>query len=239
MNQQQYRTFLNDPVQLLNGPGNVRQIKFDGSMARAIPNSVSRSVQRPGAVPLHYQYSAARVVPVTLRCYDTGIAPTSAVWVSRNPPAAEPFQRDRAYYLQWDADQAYAVELGFDAQLFFTAELTGCGILIFTAPGRTIVVHHNIQVAPLPPTLFQRLFESGTARNQRDTAHSGEVRENALHDLAQDIIAETPGITGGKQLSGRQYVGQSRVFGIKRGGQWRLFVNRPVGGSYRTELLYG
>jgi hypothetical protein len=101
MNQQQYRGFLNDPVLLLNGVGNVRQIRFDGSMAQAIPNSVARTVQRPGAVPLHYQYSAARVAPVTLRYDDTGIPATSAVWVSRNPPAgAAPFERDRAYYLQ-------------------------------------------------------------------------------------------------------------------------------------------
>jgi hypothetical protein len=141
--------------------------------------------------------------------------------------------------LQWAAGQAYAIELGADAQLFFTAELTGCGILIFTAPGRTLVVHHNIQVAPVAPTWFQRLFESAAARVQRDAAHAAEARTDALYDLAQDIVAATPDITGGTHLSVRQYGATARVFGIRRGGQWRLFVNRPVGGSYRTELLHG
>ena len=71
MNQQQYRQFLDNPVALLNGPGNVRQIRLDGTMTQAIPNTVSRTVHNPGAVPLHYQYSAARVTPVTLRYDDT------------------------------------------------------------------------------------------------------------------------------------------------------------------------
>lgn len=239
MNQQQYRQFLDNPVALLNGPGNVRQIRLDGTMTQAIPNTVSRTVQNPGAVPLHYQYSAARVTPVTLRYDDTGIPATSAVWVSRNSPAVGQYQRDRAYYLQWAADQAYAIELGFEAQLFFTAELTGCGILIFMAPNRTIVVHHNVQVAPVPPTLFQQLFESAAARQQRNAAHSANVRMGTLHNLAQDIVAATPDITGGTQLSVQQYGATARVFGIKRGGHWRLFVNRPVGGTYQTELLYG
>ncbi|MFN7571750.1 MAG: hypothetical protein ACK5TK_09915 [Betaproteobacteria bacterium] len=241
MDPQQYRGFLNDPVLLLNRTenANVRQIRLHSSMASASPSAVFRTVQHPGAVRLRYQSSAARAVPVTLRYDDTGIPATSAVWVSRNPPAGEPFQRDRAYYLHWASDEAHAVELGSDAQLFFTAELTGCGILIFRAPGTTIVVHHNIQVDPVPPTLFQRLFESAAARNERASMHSGEVKENALHNLAQHIIAATPGITGGTQLSVRQYGDKARVFGIKRGGQWRLFVNRPVGGSYRTELLHG
>lgn len=243
MNQQQYRQFLDNPVHLLNPPlgaGNVRQIRLDGTMAQAIPNSVSRTVVNPGAVPLHYQYSSARVTPVTLRYDDTGIPANSAVWVSRNPPAAlgSPHQRDRAYYLQWAANQAYAIELGFDAQLFFTAELTGCGILIFTAPNRTIVVHHNVQVPPVPQTFFQQLFENAAAHQRRSAIHSSDVRTQTLRNLAQDIIAMTPDINAGTQLSVQQYGASARVFGIKRSGRWRLFVNRPVGGLYQTELLY-
>jgi hypothetical protein len=236
MNQRQYRQFLDNPLALLNA-GNVRQIRFDPTMSQAIANTVSRIVRHPGAVPLHYQYSAARVTPVTLRYDDTGIPQTSAVWVSRNQPSAGEYQRDRAYYLQWAPDQAYAIELGFDAQLFFTAELTGCGILIFTAPKKTIVVHHNVQVPPVPPTFFQQLFERAAARQQREAAHSADVRLRTLQDLAQDIVGTTPGITAGTAMSVQQYGGNARVFGIKR-GEWRLFVNRPVGGSYVTELLY-
>jgi hypothetical protein len=47
----------------------VRQLRFHATMARVIPNSVSRTVQSPGAVPLNYQYSASRVKPVTLPAY--------------------------------------------------------------------------------------------------------------------------------------------------------------------------
>lgn len=238
MDQLQYRQFLGDPVALLNGPGNVSEIRLDSTMVRDIPNTVSRTVHNPGAVPLHYQYSAARVTPVTVRYDDTGISATSAVWVSRDAPAGADYQRDRAYYLQWAADQAYAIELGFDAQLFFTAQLTGCGILIFTAPSRTIVVHHNVQVPAVPPSFFQQRFESAAARQQRNDAHSADVRMGTLHNLAQDIVAATPDITRGTQLSVQQYGDAARVFGIKRDGGWRLFVNRKLGGTYRTELLY-
>jgi hypothetical protein len=237
MNPQQYRQFLNNPSALLNAQGNVRQIRFDSSMMREIPNSVSRTVQSPGAVPLHYQYSAARVTPVTLRYDDTGIPATSAVWVSRSSPNVL-HQRDRAYYLQWAADSAYAIDLGYDAQLFFTAELTGCGIMVFKARDRTIVVHHNVQVSPSSPTFMQRLFEGEAARERRETAHIDDVRTQALLDLAQDILASHPGITGGTLLSAQQYGDQARVFGIQRGGQWRLYVNYLAGGRYRTDLLY-
>ena len=239
MTPQQYRLFLDNPVALLNGPGNVRQIRLDGTMGQAIANSVSRTVQNPGAVPLHYQYSAARVLPVTLRYDDTGIPPTSAVWISRNQPGGGgQYQRDRAYYLQWAPDQAYAIELGFDAQLFFTAELTGCGIMVFTAQHKTIVVHHNVQVPPVPPTFMQQIFESAAARQLRDAAHMVDVRTQTLASLAQDIVAAHPDMTGGTLLSVQQYGATARVFGIKRGGQWRLYVNRPVGGTYQTELLH-
>lgn len=188
---------------------------------------------------MRYQYSVALVAPVTLRYDDTGIPNTSAVWVSRTSPVGVDYQRDRAYYLHWNVNQAYAIELGSDAQLFFTAELTGCGILIFTAPSRTIVVHHNLQVPVVPPTFFQQLFESNDARDQRYDAHKANVQMGALQNLAQDIVAANLDITGGTLLSVGQYGGISRVFGIKRGGRWRLFVNRPVGGNYQTELLYG
>jgi hypothetical protein len=236
---QQYRQFLNDPVTFLNSPGNVRQIRLDGTMVQEMPNSISRTVQNPGAVPLHCQHSSARVKPVTVRYDDTGIAPTSAVWISRNSPPAGNYQRDRAYYLQWAPDNAYAIELGIDAQMFFTAELTGCGILVFTAPNKTIVVHHNVQVPPVPPTFFQQLFESAAAQSQRNAAHASDVRTATLYNLAQDILSMTPDITAGTLLSVQQYGATARVFGVKRGERWRLFVNRPVGATYQTELLYG
>ena len=121
MNQQQYRQFLGDPRTLLNA-GNVSEIRLDASMAQAA-NAVSRVVNQAGGNRLRYQYSAARVTPVTLKYDDTRIPQTSAIWVSRQPPAGGgDYQRDRAYYLQWGVDEAYAIELGFDAELFFTAD---------------------------------------------------------------------------------------------------------------------
>jgi hypothetical protein len=59
-----------------------------------------------------------------------------------------------------------------------------------------------------------------------------------LHSLAQNIVTATLDITGGTQLSVQHYGVTARVFGIKRGGRWRLYVNHPVGGGYETELLY-
>ena len=240
MNQQQYRQFLNDPATLLNA-GNVSQIRLYGTMSQAA-NAVSRVVNQAGINRLRYKYSAARVTPVTLKYDDTGIIQTSAIWVSQQPPVGGgDYQRDRAYYLEWGVDQAYAIEVGFDAQLFFTAELTGCGILVFSAPNKLIVVHHNIQVVPIPQTLFQRLFglfESGASQRQREDAYVANVRDQSLYDLAQDIVASSHSITGGAQLSVQQYGNKARVFGVKPGGRWRLFVNRSIGDNYQTELFY-
>ena len=50
MNQQQYRQFLADPRTLLNGPGNVRQIKLAG--LAATENAVSRAVMQNGVLSL-------------------------------------------------------------------------------------------------------------------------------------------------------------------------------------------
>lgn len=239
MNQQQYRQFLNDPRTLLNGTGNVRQIRLTGF--GATDNAVSRAVVEGGVLSLRYRFSAARVTPVSLRYDDTHIPATSAIWVSGGTPPPPPavIQRDRAYYLQWGVDQAYAIELGADAQLFFTAELTGCGILVLSAPDKLIVVHHNVQVPDVRQNFMQRLFERNQSYRQRSDNNAIDVREQTLHNLAQDLIATTPGITGGTQLSVAQYASPSRVFGIKRGGQWRLFINSPVGGNFQTQLLYG
>jgi len=97
------------------------------------------------------------------------------VWVSHDAPPAEGYHRDRAYYLQWGADQAYAIELVSDAQLFFTAELTGCGILIFTAPKRTIVVHHNIQVTPVPPDFVSAAFRECCRAPTEERRHAAAL----------------------------------------------------------------
>ncbi|MGN0920955.1 MAG: hypothetical protein ACI4NJ_04410 [Cellvibrio sp.] len=238
MDIKQYQQFLNDPRTLLNGAGNVSQIRLDGSMARA-SNAVSRVVSQAGVSRLQYKYSNSRVTPITVRYDDTGIPQTSGIWFSQNSPAQGDYRKDRAYYLEWGVDQAYAIELGCDAQLFITAELTGCGIIVFSTPSKLIVVHHNIQVIPLPQTWLQWIIESQRAKQKREAEFVANSREQALVNLVQDIVATTPGITRGVSLSVNQYGSRARVFGVKRNNQWRLFINRPNGGiHYQTDLLY-
>lgn len=238
MTQQQYQQFLTDPCTFLNGPGNVRQLKF--RRFHTADNSVSRAVTHGGVTSLRYHYSASRVTPIFLQYDATPIPATSALWVDGGAPPPMPavVVRDRAYYLKWGVDEAYAIELGADAQLFFTAELTGCGILVLAGPQKLIVVHHNIQVPQMPQGFFARLFVSAAAHTQAEAARIVEVRAQALYNLAMDIIATTPGLTECTQLSVAQYTAPTRVFGVRRGGKWRLFVNHPGGGTYHTDLLY-
>jgi hypothetical protein len=236
MNQQQYQNFLNDPTTLLNVPSVVHRIRLNN--LDGADNATSRAVDQNGVFALRYRYSVARVTSVWLRYDTTPIQATSALWVEGRTPVAGEYIKTHAYYLQWGVDQAYAIELGADAPLFFTAELTGCGILVFSAPNKLIVVHHNIQVPNIAQTFFERLFESPQAHADRSAANAADVRTQKLFELAEDIISTTPGITRGKLLGEAHYPTKSCVFGIKRSGRWRLFINRPVGAIYQTDLLY-
>lgn len=238
MDQQRYSAFLNNPCDILN-EGNVRHLRLDSSMGRTRANSVARTVSAPGAVPLHYQYEKASVSPVFVRYDDTPIPQTSAIWVSQRKPSSGDYQKDRAYYLQWGPDSAYAVELGFEAQLFFTAELTGCGIIVLSGAGKTVLVHHNIQVTPPGPTFFQNLFESNAKKMVREAAAVGRARTDSLYLMLQNIVASTPGLTSGKMLGVQQYGGTARFFGMKRGGSWRFYVNRPGSDGYTTQEIFG
>ncbi len=207
-------------------------------MGRMGANSVSHTVHTPGAVPLRYQFEKASVSPVYIRYDATGIPQTSAVWVSQREPGSGDFQKDRAYYLQWGPDSAYAVELGFEAQLFFTAELTGCGIIVLSGAGKTVLVHHNIQVTPPGPTFFQKLFETTPKKMAREAAAIGRARTDSLYLMLQDIVASTPGLTSGKMLGVQQYGATARFFGMKRSGRWRFYVNRPSDGTYKTQEIF-
>ena len=243
MTQNQYRQFLNDPAGFLNA-GPVTRLRIN--MMPGGPgfrNTVSSTANFAGAVPIHFQYSDAMVSTVFLRYDNTGIPPTSALWAqTAQPPHNAPYVNDRAYYLQWNADQAYAITLGYEAQLFFTAQVDGCGILIFQTPRNLIVVHHNVQVAAVGQSWVQRVLESQQNYNNRDRENRFDVRAQTLQQLAEHIVANNPNIIRGVALDSRQYMSTGNaasVFGVKRGGSWRIFVNSKTGADYHTDLLFG
>lgn len=244
MNQNQYRQFLNDPAAFLNA-GPVRRMRINvNPVTPNFRNVIQRTANYGGAVPVHFQYSDARVTPVSLRYDNTGIPPTSALWVESNRPGnpAAQYVSDRAYWLQWNADEAYAISLGHEAQLFVTATLTGCGILVFETPQNLIVIHHNIQVAAVGQNFIQSLIESQQQYLRRDQENRFDARAQALQQLAHHVVAENPSIIRGTSLDSRQYFTSDQpasVFGVKRGGSWRIFVNYRTGADYRTDLLYG
>jgi len=51
----------------------------------------------------------------------------------------------QTYYLNWASDSAYWMQLGGAANLFVTARLNGCGVLIYGTPSSPTVVHANIK----------------------------------------------------------------------------------------------
>ncbi len=242
MNQNQYRRFLNNPVTFMNG-GPVTRFRINMSPGGAgFANSIKSTSQVQGGVPLSFQHSDARVTPMSLRYDDTGIPQTSALWATTTRPPAGDYVTDRAYYLQWSVDRAYAIELGSEAQLFVTARIDGCGILVFETPKKLIVVHHNVQVAAASKSRFQKMFESQEKYNIRNNNYRFDVRAQALQALSEQIIADNPDIIGGTSLDARQYMatGQAAsVFGVKRDGRWRIFLNSKTGLDYRTSLMYG
>ena len=242
MNQNQYRQFLNDPAAFLNA-GPVYRLRINMNPGGpGFRNTVRHTAHYPGAVPIFFQYSDAMVTPVSLRYDNTGIQATSALWAQTNRPAGGQFVNDRAYYLQWNADEAYAITLGFEAQLFFTAQVTGCGILVFETPQTLTIVHHNVQVAAVGQSFLQSIFESQQNYLARDIENRFDVRAQALQALAQHIIAANPAIRRGIALDSRQYMAAGNaasVFGVKRGGQWRIYVNSKTGVNYHTDMLYG
>ena len=242
MDNTQYRQFLNNPVTFLNG-GPVSRLRINVTTP-GVPfrNTIKSTENFNGSVPTSFQYSDSRVTSISLRYDNTGIAPTSALWAQTTRPPAGNFVNDRAYYLQWSADQAYAIELKHEAQLFFTAQVDGCGILVFETPQKLIIVHHNIQVAAAGQSFLQSVFESQGNYRARDRNNRFDARARALQDLSAHIIANNPGITGGTSLDARQYMATGHaasVFGIKRGGRWRIYVNSKTGANYRTKLMYG
>ena len=149
--------------------------------------------------------------------------------------------KDRAYYLKWNADEAYAITLGHEAQLFFTARIDGCGILVFSTPHSLIIIHHNVRVAAVGPLFLPSVVESQQDYNLRNRENRFDVRAQALQALSQHIVSTNPGIRGGTALDARRYMAAGHaasVFGVKRGGQWRIYVNSKTGVNYRTDLLY-
>jgi hypothetical protein len=51
----------------------------------------------------------------------------------------------QAYFLNWATDKGYWMQLGSAANLFVTARLNGCGVLIYGLPSSPTVVHANIK----------------------------------------------------------------------------------------------
>ena len=192
--------------------------------------------------PTFFQYSDAMVASVSLRYDDTGIPATSALWAETNRPAGGQFVNDRAYYLQWNVDQAYAITLGHEAQLFFTAGLSGCGIIVFETPQNLIVIHHNVQVAAVGQSLMQYFVESRHSYDTRDRENFFDVQARALKALSGHIVSHNPSIVRGTALDAGQYMATGNaasVFGVKRNERWRIYVNSKTGANYHTDLLYG
>lgn len=240
MDQTQYMQFLNDPARFLNN-GPVQRLRITINPGPAAKNTVKYTANYPGAVPTDYYYSDALVKPVFIRYQNTSIPATSALWVETSQPAIDPFTRDRAYYLHWEVDYAYAITLGYAAQLFFTAQLTGCGILVFETPQALTVVHHNVQVAAVDQSFLQRILESQRDRSIREAEYKFDVRAQALQGLAMHIISADPDVIRGTALDSRQYLSSGNpasIFGVKRNERWRIFVNHNTSGVYQTELLY-
>lgn len=247
MNQNQYTQFLNDPAAFLNNnTDNLRQLRISvNPTGPAFSNTVKRTIQDQMGNDVYFQHSDALVTKMFLS-YDISTVSDdlSALWIrTTDPKNGLPLIQDRAYWLKWNADESYAITLGYEAQLFFTATLTGCGILVLNSPKGLTIIHHNIQVPDIEQDFFQKVFESQNDYNKRNKENRFSARAAALGELARSIVADDNSITGGTTLDVNKYYNTERksasVFGVKHEDTWRIYVNSDnTGAGYQTELLY-
>jgi hypothetical protein len=113
-------------------------------------------------------------------------------------------RKENAYYLQWGPDRCYIITLRDQADLFFTDQLSGCGILVFETPHELIVMHHN-----------RKSWQDLKSSNE-------EVAKIADSYLAKKNIIKYSFINS-SHYNPDECAG---VFGIRSNGRWKIYFNK-------------
>jgi hypothetical protein len=126
--------------------------------------------------------------------------------------------KDQAYYLQWGPDKGYVITLRDRAKLFFTDQLSGCGILIFETAHTLILVHHNRRSVDDPQLTRFEITEIARKIKKNNP--------NIIGYTYRDFLDYFPQRSGEDDVAG--------VFGVNSNGRWNIYFNK-YGSKRRRE----
>jgi hypothetical protein len=147
----------------------------------------------------------------------------------------------RAYWLPFKMNRTYEMDLGTNADFFFTAGLSGCTVVVGGDPQAPHAAHINRMDGPeleavfkrLAPTTFEEEMERQRARSQGESFKSRMPKATKAESTTRQILMQeikaaasaraagtglrgtnfTPRTTGGVALGGPQAAG-NHIFGV-------------------------
>jgi len=237
MNNNDYRQFLNDPVTYMGNRG----LRLTGFSAPSLLGSVKMVLGESGMFKVIDHNASSHIKKVVL--YDDI---NEDMWCSNGSPNAVAYVRDRAYYLHWKKGMAYSMTLGTEVNLFFTAELSGCCVMVFETNDGPTVFHGNIDVQ------FRDL-----KRNEKFNSYYRLLYDYIWHKKSSMFLTIAaklkPNVTVTDRWScvlpgfyqQQSQDGKIKIFGVRRNKQWRFYYNLKTklknglrGYINKTEMFY-
>ena len=132
-----------------------------------------------------------------------------------------------ATYLPWAFEHAFAIQPYSTSEMFFTAPLSGCCVMVCGPEDAPWIVHANYN-----PSYFGLLTEQERANPEAD-AHFRRRRLDGYMKWCKSIVEKLGVDESGRDpivifspLFYQHIMGvAARVFGVKRQGSWRFFYN--------------
>ncbi len=226
MNPTEYRLFSTNPIQFLSSDN--YNLRFNLPHPKGA--SVHRQTHYTGTkLPVTFYHSESLLSTVHLYTERPVYQPNPVLWINSKSGGVAG-KTERAYYLHWQPDSAYAVMVGSNAKFFFTAELTGCGLLLYDCPAGILAVHLNMDV----DICVKKRFESQSKYLSRDSANRFKVKNAEFSTLADRIEEDYPELQGGARFLPHHYQsqgsGKAHVFGVNNDNVWTFYYS--VGDLY-------
>ncbi|HZZ77670.1 MAG TPA: hypothetical protein VFE62_04070 [Gemmataceae bacterium] len=141
----------------------------------------------------------------------------------------------RAYWLPWRSGYAFKMTLGSTVDVFITAKMNSCGIIIGGPEATPTVIHANTENVTVP--VFDKNADIATAMQQARSIQTSEYKLAYGNLAAQAIRADYFG-------TGKSNVGvidpefyltdkltSMSVFGIRASGTWTFYANLHTAGK--------
>ena len=137
------------------------------------------------------------------------------------------------YWLPWNDDKAFQMTVGDRYEVFITAKINSCGIIIGGPEGSPVVIHANAMARISdPPSTFGLAPNLAASISREHQSNVNNEYKLAYGNLAAKLISD--GVFGGGKpnvfvLDPEYYLsaksGSAGVFGVRNGGTWKFYVN--------------